>query len=264
MLRLATRFMQRLRGSPANDRSTEHNIDMKALGRMLQSDRVQQSAENFIAHMYTPYDGGKGKYLIGTKEGERCSSQLEYDMPFIADTTFWNIAADGDAKHPQKMAAALKSALTEVDGTDEYQGHKYHGVKFTSNGIGIQWEITCSAVIGMAHFLNTYPKEVDAVPGLRRLLRERLDAYRESVKGLVRKEGFIRGSVLTHGSDTGLGWKYPFHGHLGATAWAGMMLVHQASVSIAVNEAGNPYAVPPNAISGDAAVHARDTKCIPL
>merc|ERR1712232_639149 len=109
---------------------------------MLQNDVVQRSAEKFIAHMYTPYDGANGKYLIGTKDGDICSSQLEYDMPFIADTTFWNIAADGDVKNPRHMATAVKSALMEVDATDECQGQKYHGVKFSSNGQGIQWEIT--------------------------------------------------------------------------------------------------------------------------
>lgn len=262
--------MQRLRGYPQNTRSTEHNIDMKSLARMLHEEALQASAETFIGSMHHEYSGGdRAKYLIGTNNGEPCNTGLNHwpGGGFITDTTFWNVLADGDVNAPggdgpQRMAKALGSALKEVDATDTFDGHTYRGVRFTSLGSGIQWENTASAALAMAHLVDTYPKTLDTNPGLRELVQQRLDEYRNSIKLMLDKYGFLYASVHEGGSHTGIGWTYFVKPHLAATAWAGMMLVHQSGPNAIVSEAGNPYAVPPQPVPQKADAMSERQHCI--
>lgn len=264
-------FMQRLRGHPKNTRSTEHNIDMKSLARMLHDEALQASAEAFIGSMHHEYSGGdRAKYLIGTNNGEACNAEItHWPGGFITDTTFWNVLADGDVNAPngdgpQRMAKAMGSALKEVDETDSFEGHTYRGVKFTSLGSGIQWENTASAALSMAHLLETYPETLDTDPELRELIQSRLNEYRDSIKVMLSKYGFMYASVHSGGSDTGIGWTYFVKPHLAATAWAGMVLMHQSGPDVNVSEAGNPYAVPPQPVPFKADVLSESQHCIEI
>eukprot|EP00930_Biecheleria_cincta_P058363 TRINITY_DN441_c0_g1_i2.p1 TRINITY_DN441_c0_g1~~TRINITY_DN441_c0_g1_i2.p1 ORF type:complete len:559 (-),score=88.37 TRINITY_DN441_c0_g1_i2:206-1882(-) len=264
-------FMQRLRGHPQNTRSTEHNIDMKSLARMLHDEALQASAESFIGGMHHEYsEGDRAKYLIGTDNGEPCNARrTHWPGGFITDTTFWNVLADGDVnapngEGPRRMAKAVGSALQEVDETDVFEGHAYRGVRFTSLGSGIQWENTASAALAMAHLVETYPETLDTNPGLRELVQQRLDEYRSSIKAMLSKYGFMYASVHEGGSDTGIGWTYFVKPHLAATAWAGMMLVHQAGPDVSVNESGNPYAPPPQPVPTKTDVLLEAQQCIDI
>jgi len=264
-------FMQRLRGHPQNTRSTEHNIDMKSLARMLHDEALQASAESFIGSMHHEYSGGdRAKYLIGTDNGEPCNANRNHwPGGFITDTTFWNVLADGDVNAPngdgpRRMAKAMRSALQEVDATDVFEGQTYRGVSFTSLGSGIQWENTASATLAMAHLVDKYPEALDTNPGLGELVQQRLDEYRNSIKSMLSKYGFMYASVHEGGSDTGIGWTYFVKPHLAATAWAGMMLMHQSGPDVNVSEAGNPYAVPPQPVPPKADALSESQHCIDI
>jgi len=114
--------------------------------------------------------------------------------------------------------------------------------------------------MGMDHFVSAHPEAVDAVRGLQDRLQRSVDKYRGSIKRMLGKYGFVYGSVRSGGSPTGPGWTYPDRGHLAATAWAGMMLLHRPEDAGAVDEASNPYAVPPTPVP---AIHSGgDMKCM--
>jgi hypothetical protein len=244
-------IMRRLPSSQMNDmRSCEHNIDLKSLARMLREDAPQKSAEKFVSSLFTPYTcngTARAKYRIGTQPAEKGSSfpsSSISDWPeggFVTDTTCWNVLADADSENPASLGQALKSALSEVDATDVYEGEKYYGVKFSSLGQGIQWENTCSATAAMEHFLRQYPEVVESMV-MGDMLKERITLYRDSIKRMLSKYHCMYASVHPTG-DTGLGWKYLVTPHLGATAWAGMQLLHEAH-----GHAANPYGVPPGAL----------------
>jgi len=283
-------FLGHLQPYPGNYRSAEHNIDLFALSRVLGDATTQESARTFVHSMYGANRAFPTSYAMGTGSGKKCDPTINGGA-LPADATFWNLLADADAVEP-RMTSALKFALLaperKADGRYTTEGLwvtdsdvirpegglrdvplRVSGTRFTTIGNGVQWEVTASAVMAMAHYQQKYG------PGEELRLPEHLKQGRDSLKLLLTRYKGVPQSVLggnygawqsgkaigtkyPGGTDTGLGW--PYLRYLGTvpTAWTGLALLYQSSDGEPVNEDANPYAIPAQPVPAGG-----DCSCLP-
>ena len=280
-------FLGHLPPYRANYRSAEHNIDIFALARALGSAEDERRASLFVREMFGRNRAYNHTYSTGTGSAHHCDWSQPPGQAVAADATFWNLLADADA-NKSRLTSALRFAL-ESPGVDE-NGHpntrglwvrdedrictgapvpKLSGVRFTTWGNGVQWENTASAVMAMVHFRERYG-EGAGVADLPRFVGE----ARDSLRKLLGVYGGVPSSVLggnyaawkvgerdtpyPGGSDTGIGWPYLRYLSTAPTAWAGLMLLHQADEGQPVNADANPYAPPARPVP-----EGRDCSCLP-
>eukprot|EP00931_Biecheleriopsis_adriatica_P013083 TRINITY_DN11440_c0_g1_i1.p1 TRINITY_DN11440_c0_g1~~TRINITY_DN11440_c0_g1_i1.p1 ORF type:complete len:443 (+),score=75.13 TRINITY_DN11440_c0_g1_i1:83-1411(+) len=201
-------------------RSTEHAIDIGALAQMLEDSQQRSDASIFVARMF---NASNPRYVIGTAtDGDILSPEWQV----ITDTTVWNVAADADYAHPEHMAEALKNVIKFNDWTDNGSyGYDYHGVRFSSGGEGIQWEVTASTVVAFDGFMSRHPKYVD--DELRDMYASNVSLYRASVEQMIQEYGYMMACIHPNGCWRGVDppYPYPVKASVAATAWAGLMLL---------------------------------------
>eukprot|EP00929_Paragymnodinium_shiwhaense_P078452 TRINITY_DN40669_c0_g3_i1.p1 TRINITY_DN40669_c0_g3~~TRINITY_DN40669_c0_g3_i1.p1 ORF type:complete len:731 (-),score=109.83 TRINITY_DN40669_c0_g3_i1:126-2318(-) len=264
-------FMARLPPYERLYRSTEHNIDMYALARMLGDEDAAASAANFVGSMrgYSNVAQDYAAYSIGTDGKVRCDTSKVETGAVPVDTQLWNTLAGAVTDH-QKLHAALnytlRTATFEAGGgfvtvdTDlignakgEGKGDKYHGFSFSNVGWGVQWENTASGVMALITYRDKHGSDVAG-------LDTNLVNMRDSLKRMLGRYGSVLGSSLggnlrafmkndpaaayPGGSSTGLGWNYMRYPHTAATAWTGLLLMLQSEEGEVVDVRGNPYAPP--------------------
>lgn len=272
----------------ANYRSTEHNIDIFALAKILGRVEEKHNAHHFVHSMFgaSPEDLYNGTYATGTGAEHPCDYSIPKGAPVAADATFWSVLADADPNET-RINEALRFALL-TPGVDA-SGHmspaglwaedldlvwtgtgpppRLNGTRFSTWGSGVQWENTAGAAMAMAHYQAVYGTgEELQIP---RFLRESRDSLRRllgmygGVPASVRGGNYgawqsgERRSLFPGGSDTGLGWPYLRYLSTAPTVWAGLMLLHNPGDSGQVDETANPYAMPARAVPA-----AADSTCI--
>lgn len=273
-----------------NYRSAEHNIDIFALGKVLDDATVQQRAATFVKSMYGANPSYPSSYAMGTGSGRRCDTTVNGGA-VPADATFWNLLADSDPDQ-QRMTSALQFAfqtpMRKADGKLDAHGLwvtdediitpdggtrtspvKVTGTRFTTFGNGVQWEVTASAVLALAHFQQQYGS--GAAIGVPQHLKEARNSLRTLLaiyKGVPQsvlggnygawKSGDQIGTQFPGGTETGLGWPYLRYLGTVTTAWTGLALLYQTDWSDPVNEDANPYAPPASPVPS-----GKDCSCLP-
>eukprot|EP00931_Biecheleriopsis_adriatica_P053964 TRINITY_DN31714_c4_g2_i1.p1 TRINITY_DN31714_c4_g2~~TRINITY_DN31714_c4_g2_i1.p1 ORF type:complete len:654 (+),score=113.53 TRINITY_DN31714_c4_g2_i1:51-2012(+) len=273
-------FMARLPPYPGKYRSTEHNIDIFALARILSDYDTQMRATVFVQNMYGYDQRYNHSYTMGTAGDSTCDADKR-PAPVACDAQFWNLLADIDPQQHRKrssLAAALIPAehggmLTQdsdIVGNGTSPAIELEGFRFSNWGHGIQWENTASAVMAMSLYRQRYGEE-----GLGVNLTQKIQSIQKSVLTLLDTYGVVPASALggnleawfqndhtsefPGGSDTGIGWTYLRYGHVASTAWAGLMLLFTGGdVGNPVNQDANPFAPP-----GKKLPVARDLSCFP-
>lgn len=283
-------FMARFPPYPGNYRSTEHNIDLFALSRMLGEQSAQASAAHFVTSMkgYTLTTGAAAVYATGTSGAVPCDAAM-VSAAVPVDAQLWNILAD--AADPAGVKSALRFSLQDAgqrnlggtsgfrvededlmgNGRGQGQGQVHSGLRFSSFGSGAQWENTASGVMAMIHYRATageVPGLSDAIVKMRSSLERLLGLYGAvpaSILGGNMKAYQLqnRSSQYPGGSDTGLGWTYLRYPHTAATAWTGMMIIMQSTEQDAVDEQGNPYSVPTSPVPDAAGGLNAALQCLP-
>lgn len=225
-------FAGRREPYPRNYRSTEHNIDVSALARLLGDDEVWGKAQLFVRSMFGRNQKYNSSYSMGTGDDKQCDpSQPEAPVP--ADCTYWNILADAD---PDKgrMSAALAFAMQTpqpqeppkegIRGPQEDPdvqrqqgmwsqdedlmrpvGHPFYGSRFSTWGNGVQWEVTAGAAMAMLHFSKKYGKLVGP-DGKEVDLDAFVDQVRDSVRLLLGMYGGVPGSILGGNREAWVQW----------------------------------------------------------
>jgi hypothetical protein len=236
-------------------------------------------------------------YAGGTGAAKKCDATVnEGGLP--ADATFWNVLADADPDKTRATSAlqfALemparapggkytrrglwvydKDSITPEGGPLQGAGSVRNapvnlaGVRFTTFGNGIQWEVTAGAVMAMVHYKRKYG------PGTAMELPKRIEEARRSLRTLLKMYKGVPQSVLggtyhrwqtgkhigeefPGGTDTGLGWPYLRYLGTVTTAWAGLALLYQTDPSEAVNEDANPFVPPKSPVPA-----GKDLSCLP-
>lgn len=236
-------------------RSTEHNIDMFALARMLGETALQAQAGRFVAQMFAFDPNHPQTYATGTSATGPCAVTRNALTPVAADTQFWNLLADADPSPSRKAASlaytlrpAADGGLLSRDRDAIGDGQELLGLRFSTLGHGAQWENTASAVIGLGYYVAVYKQAPDfvqdALLGMRTGVLHQLEEYHgvlASVLGGNYQAWMSRGrdDAYPGGSDTGLGWTYLRYPHTAATAWAGLMLLEV-----------DPFLPPPGGVPG--------------
>jgi len=259
-------FMAKLRPYPANYRSTEHNIDMYALAKVLGDEDAANRARVFVQEMFGFNTRYPQSFAMGT-DGE-----VPCDVTFMktavpADGVFWNLLAGAEPAKERKtaaVAAALQSIEDEglltwdedvIGNATGGRPENLRGMRFSNWGNGVQWENTAAAVMAL---LQSHEEFEDGFSQVE--LTEEIDHMRSSILKLLDTYGAVPASVLggnyqawqknehrrtfPGGSDTGIGWTYYRYPHVAATAWAGLLLLFQFDNATQVNEAANPYFPP--------------------
>jgi len=286
-------FMGRLDPGRQYYRSTEHNVDVAALARVLGEDEVWAVAHRFVHSMYGRNTDFDQSYSMGTGGQEMCDHSQPKHVPVPADCLYWNLLADADP-NARRMAEALRFAvgspeavrnsrnMSDVSASqglwtrDKDPLHEFgdlEGSRFSTAGNGVQWEVTASAAMAMLHYERRYSDGAKAkvhvsqyVNRSRNALRRLLGAYGgvpASVLGGNRK-AWVRWTQLNQsaqfpgGSDTGLSWSYLRYQHVASTAWTGLLLLYQADEHEKLNEDANPMATPTRPIPT-----GKDLTCLP-
>jgi len=282
-------FLGHLAPYKANYRSTEHNVDVFALSKVLGSAEEMRQAHRFVHSMFgkSPEHEYNSTYATGTGAAHACDYSVPKGSPVAADGTFWNLLADVDPNETRINAAlafALRKPGIDAHGrldtrglwvedvdliwTGSKQPPRLNGTRFSTWGNGVQWENTAGAVMAMVHYQAKYG--IGDSLDLPRYIQE----ARDSLRHLLGMYGGVPSSVLggnyaawqsgerrslfPGGSDTGFGWPYLRYLATAPTAWAGLMFLHQASAADAVNESANPYAPPSQPVPS-----GTDATCIP-
>ncbi|CAK9084308.1 unnamed protein product [Durusdinium trenchii] len=259
-------YMAKLRPYPANYRSTEHNIDVFALAKILGDEDAMNRARVFVQEMFGHNERYPKSFAMGTDGAVPCdTSTMKTAIP--ADAQFWALLA-GVENTKERQVSALEDSLQSVeDGgmltTDEdligranRSAGRVRGLRFTNWGNGAQWENTASAMMAMSMFQQKYG--VDALQGVE--LEDEIKGIRRSMLRILDTYGSIPASILggnkqawkkneharefPGGSDTGIGWTYYRYPHVAANAWLGLALLHQPVEGGPVHQHANPYAVP--------------------
>jgi len=281
-------YMGHLQPYPGNYRSSEHNIDLHGLAKVLGDADMEGSTGRFMRGMYGSHPVLPTSYAMGTGAGRRCDPGVNGGA-VPADATYWSILADADPNQ-QHIKSALQFAFRQperkANGRYSIQGLwvtdedsilpeggvrsppvQVSGTRFTTIGNGVQWEVTASAVMAMAHYQQKYDTGADiGLPG-------HLEQARNSLRTLLAMYKGVPQSVLggnynmwkAHqfgkypgGTDTGLGWPYLRYLGTVTTAWTGLALMYQTDANGPVNEDANPYAVPKQPVPG-----GTDCSCLP-
>ncbi|CAE7500427.1 DEGP1 [Symbiodinium natans] len=259
-------FMAKLRPYPANYRSTEHNIDMYALAKVLGDEDAANRARVFVQEMFGYNTRYPQSFAMGT-DGE-----VPCDVTFMktavpADGVFWNLLAGAEPARERKtaaVAAALQSIEDEglltwdedvIGNATGSRAENLRGMRFTNWGNGVQWENTAAAVMAL---LESHKEFDDGLSDVD--VHEEIGRMRQSLLTLLDTYGAVPASVLggniqawkknehhrtfPGGSDTGIGWTYYRYPHVAATAWAGLLLLYQFDNETQVNGNANPYSPP--------------------
>lgn len=260
-------FMAKLRPYPANYRSTEHNIDVYALAKILGDEDAMNRARVFVQEMFGHNERYPKSFAMGTDGAVPCdTTTMQTAIP--ADGQFWALLA-GVEQAKERQVSALSDALQSVeDGgmltTDEdlignaqnRSAGSLRGLRFTNWGNGVQWENTASAMMAMVMFQEKHGDA--ALPGID--LKGEVKSIRKSMLKLADTYNAIPASVLggnkqawrknehgrqfPGGSDTGIGWSYYRYPHIASSAWLGLALLQKPSEDSPVNHHANPYGVP--------------------
>eukprot|EP00930_Biecheleria_cincta_P095950 TRINITY_DN87838_c0_g1_i1.p1 TRINITY_DN87838_c0_g1~~TRINITY_DN87838_c0_g1_i1.p1 ORF type:complete len:721 (-),score=132.99 TRINITY_DN87838_c0_g1_i1:91-2253(-) len=252
-------FMARARPHTAKYRSTEHNIDMFALARILSDDDAEERAGTFVRAMFGRDATHMQSYTTGTPGTVRCDG-ANRPGPIPTDVQFWSLLADVDQDADHKTAALMFALQGQDKGgmltTDrDLIGNatgSLEGLAFTNVGHGVQWENTASAVMAISLYLQRFG---DHLPGIN--LSKHAAAMQDSLKTILKAYGSVLASIRggnwqaylasrrrkSHhrsddypgGSDTGFTWTYMRYPHTAATAWTGLMLLGLDA---------NPFALP--------------------
>lgn len=261
-------FMAKLRPYPANYRSTEHNIDVYALAKILGDEDAMNRARIFVQEMFGHNERYPKSFAMGTDGAVPCdTTTMKTAIP--ADGQFWTMLA-GVERTKERQVSALSDALQSVeDGgmltTDEdlignsrinRSAGRLRGLRFTNWGNGAQWENTASAMMAMAMFQEKHGDA--ALPGID--LKGEINKIRKSMLNLVDTYNAVPASILggnqkawrkneharefPGGSDTGIGWTYYRYPHVASSAWLGLALLQKPTEDSPVNHHANPYGVP--------------------
>jgi len=258
-----------------NYRSTEHNIDMFVLSAMARNTTLAAHASSFVAQMFDQDKRYPGTYVTGTSNAKMCSSDIVTNA-IPVDTQSWNFLAGVDPALPRKVASmgfvakptdrgGLWESNVDLIGneaTGRGKGDAYWGTRFSSYGVGIQWENAGSGILALIKLVTT-PKDVMRKSGTAAQIKELEDAAeqgRDSIKRLIDTYGSVPASLLggnydmwmkrgqpghsakfPGGSDTGLGWPYLRYPHVASTVWGALALMYQGEKGGPVNELANPY-----------------------
>jgi hypothetical protein len=282
-------------------RSSEHNLDVFALARMLGNSSAQESARNFVQRMYGADSSCPVCYATGTAgdlvpDDEQivyCNQELYKLNPIATDVQTWNQLSDVDPNVTRKAASlghiikpVLDGGMSEQDidyiggpGGEDSGSSEYFGLRFSSLGHGIQWENTAAGIMALADFESSHGSE--ALPGLsgavskmRFSLSRILTAYKTVPASILggndiasKSPGgnsftpWTPGNRYPGGSSTGIEYSYKRYPHLASTAWTGMMLMYQWADGAYIDKSKNPYSPPPNGVP-TVEQAAADTSCL--
>ena len=266
-LRVAASCNDALRGFSARlehfYRSTEHNVDVYALARMLDSHDDAEQARSFVHAMYAVQPAAPSTYATGTGDDGACDASIP-DAPVATDTVFWNLLASvdpvGSRKHASVDFAIAPAAATSAGGgaptglwtsdTDRIGGRdgggcgrRLWGFRFTSWWHGIQWENMASGVMALLHYRKHFLLKSSSLPSPHAfsILDDRARKALDSLRALLPTYGCVPASIVggnyqawtdndhdapfPGGSDTRIGWTYLRYPHVAATAWTGLLLL---------------------------------------
>ena len=207
-------------------RSIEHNIDVFALAKLLDNSTVANRARTFVEamHGHFRYPNKRG-YAAGMPGlSDNCSNSIEgafWNVALPADGVLWNVLAGADGNQT-RLDGGLQWLETELDFTTTEQGFDYTGVKFSTQGDGIQWEAAASTLLAF-------------------LVKETADEFSRNISSSLIKL-LDRFDVIPAAlSQTRSGYDYNYFrvGHLASTVWTGFALLHDIAPLHA-----NPYTVP--------------------
>eukprot|EP00929_Paragymnodinium_shiwhaense_P043246 TRINITY_DN22271_c0_g1_i1.p1 TRINITY_DN22271_c0_g1~~TRINITY_DN22271_c0_g1_i1.p1 ORF type:complete len:821 (-),score=101.28 TRINITY_DN22271_c0_g1_i1:470-2932(-) len=284
-------FTARLEPFPKFYRSTEHNIDMYAVARMLGDTESQRRAGSFVHGMYA-YSSSKWEkevYATGTDMRSRCDTGMTYNY-IPVDGQTWNLLADADDV-PERKRASIKQTLKpsskggfmetnkDIIGNRNNVGRDTQlvGMRFSTRGNGAQWENSASGLMSLIHYKSKYGEMLDG-----QNITKDIEEIRNALKALLETYGSVLASVLggnakawqkhpglaaAHvdypgGSDTGFEWTYLRYPHVAATAWTGMALLMQADGKQWVNKNANPYAPPARPVPDKRTAAAAAGQCL--
>merc|ERR1712203_670484 len=104
--------MGRLSASAGFYRSSEHNIDIFALAKMLGQETVAAQAKTFVSSMCGFEPDHEAMYATGTLGGHRCNEARDTKVTAIAaDAQFWNVLADLNPSSHCREASLKKAVL---------------------------------------------------------------------------------------------------------------------------------------------------------
>uniref|UniRef100_A0A7S4PSL2 SMB domain-containing protein n=1 Tax=Alexandrium monilatum TaxID=311494 RepID=A0A7S4PSL2_9DINO len=275
-------FLARLPPHAENFRSTVGNLVILAAARLLGLRRIRGEAAHFVRGMRQ--DPG---YNRRTGSAVRCDDMSLPEGPLPADASFWTLLSDADPIEERMTVAltfALRSPGFDGSGVPDSKGFwvqdrdlvwhggagsnsALYGFRYSSNGRGVQWEITASAVMAMLHFKQWYGDEE-----LR--LKHYIDRARDSLRSLLAMYKGVPNSVrggnhkawedvpageskFPGGSDSGFGWPDLRYLTTGSTAWTGLLLLYQPEFHGYLNEDANPFSLPKLAVPV-----GEDTSCV--
>lgn len=195
---------------PAVWRSTEHNIDVFALARILYAvssdekwNAMAEHAQAFVQSMFVE----EGCYYM---TGTRGSDGTEPNpSPVPADGQSWAALAGID--DPANLACALQWVLDNLLVTESIEGRAYTGIRFSSEGEHIQ----CEATAGVAAALWLVGRTDEAEVLLSSLEEIRTSAPNNDGDGIV-------ATPFPGGAPTGYGSTYPNSLHVASSAWTGI------------------------------------------
>jgi len=181
---------------------------------------------------------------------------------FVTDQCFWTLLSNASA--PVELGKCVRTALGHIDeGTGEVvcedsvgcvdvhgpaanrgtvldPQNKVHGVRFSSNGGGVQFENTATAVIALQTLLED-PEKYGLISGSAEveLLQRKKDEYLHSMETVIKKYGSLPGCSLLEGCPSGFEYSYFAVPHLVANAlgWMAMKRVETGDAKY------NPYSL---------------------
>ncbi|NLE58518.1 MAG: hypothetical protein GX616_09175 [Planctomycetes bacterium] len=194
-------------------RSTEHNIDIFALGRVLYDltgnekwNGMAQHAQAFVQSMFVTEDG---YYLTGTRGVDGTEPN---PSPIPADAQSWALLAGIDDQ--LNLDQALEWLLDHLLITETVGGRAYTGVKFSTEGD----HIMCEATAGVAMALWSAGRQAEAQSLFDSL--EQIQAFAPNSDG----SGVVA-TPFPDGAPTGYGSTYPNSLHVASTAWTSLALL---------------------------------------
>ncbi|MFK7825888.1 MAG: hypothetical protein AB8G05_17175 [Oligoflexales bacterium] len=231
--------------------STEHNIDMYALGACLVgaakvngtdnvfAAQVRDIAGTFVNQMF---DEAKGIYQIGTNNV--CSDSTTINLGATpADAQSWRLLSRAEMGGSEERSKSSQEALRsepfferDADFSDLI-GQDIFGVRFTDFGRGVQMENTGSALLSLNDFYGEQP--ADSVTDLRNSIKYLFDFYKGG--GIPASSQSDPNPQARGGFNTGLSWSYFDWPHVASTVWSGLALAYQFEENGGILIGMNPF-----------------------
>ena len=234
--------------------STEHHIDMYALGTILADPTIVQHSRTFLDNLY---DSDEGVYRIGTTVPLNGVVTINTGDATPVDCQTWTILAGvNDTTDSSRQQASMEwvvsncvvdDALTDVGCSpsgvgappcDPSSDNTFRGVRFTDRGKGIQLENTGSGLMALLRLRQrTGTTAFDAS----------IEAIQESLHRLIQRTGdvgmcssFRKESAYPNPANernTGLGWSYWRIPHVASTVYCALALMYDDRT----DDLFNPY-----------------------